>query len=60
MGVTLPRWLFQALFQTQGCLFLAVEMGCSPLLSEEWLFPILPIYTSPMPQRPIVLCILLT
>lgn len=39
MGVTLPSQLFQALFQIQCCLFLAVEMGCSPRLSERRALP---------------------
>lgn len=39
MDVTLPSRLFQALFQTHCCLFLAVETGCSPVLSERMAFP---------------------
>lgn len=39
MGVTLPSRLFQALLQIHRCLFLAVEMGRSPVLSERMAFP---------------------
>lgn len=54
MGVTLPSWLFQALFQTQCCLFLAVEMGCSPPLSERMALP----YSAHMnqPQASVASC----
>lgn len=37
--VTLPSRLFRALFQTQCCLFSAVEASCSPVFSERMAFP---------------------
>lgn len=60
MGVTLPSWLVQALFQTQCCLFLAWKRAVLRCFLRRWPFPILLIETSPKPQQLIVFQVLLT